>query len=56
MKIGPNLLIHRRQRFLLSMVGDGPDALSKANELAQKFEQHIFSSTTTKVSRGLVDK
>lgn len=38
-----------RQRFLLGMVGDGPDTLTRATELANKFEQHVFSSTATKV-------
>lgn len=43
-------LIWARQRFLAIIVGEGPEAAAKAADLAQKFEQHVYSSTTTKVN------
>lgn len=38
-----------RQTFLMAVVGPGEDALLKAAELANKFEHHVFASTTSKV-------
>ncbi|PJF17973.1 hypothetical protein PSACC_02269 [Paramicrosporidium saccamoebae] len=40
--------ISKLQRFLLGLVGDGPDAVTRATDLANKFEQHVFTSTTTR--------
>lgn len=34
----------------MAVVGPGEDALLKAAELANKFEHHVFASTTSKVS------
>lgn len=33
----------------MAVVGPGEDALLKAAELANKFEHHVFASTTNKV-------
>jgi hypothetical protein len=40
--------ISKLQRFLLSVVGDGPDAVNRATDLANKFEQRVFTTTSTR--------
>lgn len=36
--------------FLVEYLGNAPDATAKANEMAVKFEDHVYRTTSTKVN------